>query len=278
MKSPGYIVTGANTGVGKAIAQGLAERGLRVIMLCRDPKKGNHALNEIRSTTNNELIELVIGDLSSSEKVRSVANIILDMDSDISVLVNNAGVWPTQLEHNEDNIEMAFFVNHLAPFLLSHLLFDRLKENNCGRIVNVNASLYTRGKVDLERLVTGEGFSPFSTYANTKLCNVLFTREFSHRFKGRGVTINSVHPGLVRTNLVSSIPGLLGLFLRFFELFGRTPLRGAEGPIFLSTSVEVTGITGCFFNGKKQVSYAKCALNNDLAAELWEKSEELTGV
>lgn len=277
MENSGYIVTGANTGIGKAIAQGLAELGLKVIMLCRNPEKGAHVLDEIRTATNNASIELIIGDLSSSGKVRTVAEKLLDRVSDISVLINNAGVWPTRLEHNEDGIEISFAVNHLAPFLLTHLLLERLKENGSGRIVNVSASLYTRGKIiDLEKLVTGEGFSPFWTYANTKLCNVLFKREFARRLKGSGVTINAVHPGLVRSNLVSNMPGLLGLFLRLGELSGKSPAQGAEGPIYLATSGEVSNVTGSFFNRRRQISYAKNALDSGLTAQLWEKSEILT--
>ncbi len=276
MENPGYIVTGANAGIGKAIAQGLAERGLRVIMLCRNPEKGASALDEIRAATNNASVELVIGDLSSSGKVRSAAERILDKVSEIGALINNAGVWPARLEHNEDGIEIAFAVNHLAPFLLAHLLLERLKENGSGRIVNVNASLYTMGKIDLKRLPIGEDFHPFRTYANTKLCNVLFTRELARRSQGSGVTINAVHPGIIRSNLANGIPGLTGSFLRLGQLFGKSPAQGADGPIYLATSNEVSGVSGSFFDGRRQVRYANKALNNELAAKLWEKSEMLT--
>ncbi|MBE9514487.1 MAG: SDR family oxidoreductase [Chloroflexi bacterium] len=276
MGNPAYIVTGANAGIGKAIAQGLAERGLRVIILCRNPEKGARALDEIRTAANNASVELVIGDLSSSGKVRSVAERLLDRVSEIGVLINNAGVWPTRLEHNEDGIEISFAVNHLAPFLLAHLILERLKENGSGRIVNVSASLSAMGKIDLRKLPTGEDFSPFRTYANTKLCNVLFTREFARRSKGSGVTINAVYPGVVRSNLVSNVSGLLGLFLRLGELTGKSPAQGAEGPTYLATSNEVSSVTGSFFDGRIEVPYAKNALDDGLAAQLWEKSEILT--
>ena len=278
MENPGYIVTGANVGIGKAIAHGLAERGYRVIMLCRNPEKGAHALDEIRAATNNASVELVIGDLSSSAKVRSAAERLLDRVSEIGVLINNAGIWPARLERNEDGVEMAFAVNHLAPFLLTHLLLERLEEGDGGRIVNVSASLYTRGKIDLDTLASGEGFGSFRTYANTKLCNVLFTTEFARRLENGRVTINAVHPGVVRSNLLSNIPGLLGLFLRLGELTGKSPARGAEGPIYLATSSEVRSVTGCFFNGRRKVPFAKNALDIELAAQLWEKSRILTGL
>lgn len=276
MGNPGYVVTGANAGIGQAIARGLAERGRRVIMLCRNPEKGARALDEIRAATNNASLELVVGDLASPAKVRSVAEKLLARVPEIAVLINNAGLWPARLEHNEEGIEMAFAVNHLAPFLLTHLLLERLKESSRGRIVNVGASLYARGKIDLETLATGEGFGSFRTYANTKLCNVLFTTEFARRFKSSGVTINAVHPGVVRSNLVSNMPGLIGLFLRLGELTGKSPAQGAEGPIYLATSDEVRGVTGSFFNGRRKVPLAKNALDNELAAQLWEKSRILT--
>ena len=278
MKNPGYVVTGANAGIGKAIAQGLAERGLRVIILCRSPEKGDCALDEIRAATNNSSVELVIGDLSSPAKVRAVAERLLDEVSEIGALVNNAGMWATQLEHNEDGLEMSFAVNHLAPFLLSHLLLERLRENDPGRIVNVNASLYATGNVDLEKLPAGDDFHPFRTYANTKLCNALFTREFARRLNGSEVTINAVHPGVIRSNLAVNMSGWSRLFVRLGQLFGKSPEQGAEGPLYLATSQEVSGVSGGFFDGCKQVPYAKNTLDDELASELWEKSAMLTGL
>lgn len=278
LKNPGYVVTGANAGIGKAIAQGLAELGLRVIILCRNPEKGDCALDEIRTATNNSSVELVIGDLSSPAKVRAVAERLLDEVSEIGALINNAGMWATQLEHNEDGFEISFAVNHLAPFLLSHLLLERLKENAPGRIVNVNASLYAMGNVDLEKLPTGDDFHPFRTYANTKLCNALFTREFARRLNGSEVTINAVHPGVVQSNLAINMSGWPRLFVRLGQSFGKSPEQGAEGPLYLATSHEVSHITGSFFDGRKQVSYAKNALDDELASQLWEKSAMLTGL
>lgn len=278
MGNPGYVVTGANSGIGKAIAQGLAERGLRVIMLCRNPEKGNHALDDIQKATNNASLELIVGDLSSESRVRSAAVRLLERVSDIRILINNAGIWPARLEHNEDGVEIAFAVNHLAPFLLSQLLLDALKKNAGGRIVNVGASLYTIGKLDLENSAAGGRFSPFQTYADTKLCNVLFTTEFARRCKGNGVTINSVHPGVIRSNLIRNLSGFTGFFLRMGVKLGQSPVKGAEGPIYLSTSNEVCGVTGCFYNGRKQAQYAKNALDDAIASQLWELSEELTGL
>lgn len=275
---PGYVVTGANAGIGKAITLGLAERGLRVIMLCRNAERGGCALDEIRAATNNSSVEVVVGDLSSPAKVRAVARALLDKVSEIRVLINNAGMWATQLQYNEDGIEMSFAVNHLAPFLLSHLLLDRLQASAPGRIVNVNASLYTTGEVDLEKTPGGEDFHPMRTYSNTKLCNILFTREFARRFNSSGVTMNAVHPGVIRSNLAANMSGGARTFVRFGQLFGKSPKQGAEGPLYLATSDEVSDITGSYFEGRKQKPYAKNALDDELASQLWEKSAMLTGL
>lgn len=275
-ENAGYVVTGANAGIGKAIAQGLAERGLRVIMVCRNPKKGARARDEICAATNNSSVELIIGDLSSPAKVRAVAERLLDGVKEIGVLINNAGMWATQLEHNEDGIEMSFALNHLAPFLLSQLLLKRLKENAPGRIVNVNASLYAMGDVDLEKLPEGGDFHPFRTYTATKLCNVLFTREFARRENGSEVIINAVHPGVIRSNLADNMSGWAKMFVRLGQSFGKSPEQGAEGPMYLATSDDVSSTTGNFFDGSKRVSYAKKALDDELASQLWEVSEILT--
>lgn len=278
MKKPGYVVTGANAGIGKAIAHGLAARGLRVIILCRNPEKGGCAIDEIRAATNNSSVELVIGDLSSPAKVRAVAERLLEKVPEIGALINNAGVWATQLERNEDGLEISFAVNHLAPFLLSQLLLERLQENGPGRIVNVNASLYAMGNVDLEKLPTGDNFHPFRTYANTKLCNALFTREFARRLTVNAMTINAVHPGIIQSNLAANMSGWPRLFVRLGQLFGKSADQGAEGPLYLATSHEVSGVTGSFFDRCKQVPYAKNALNDELASQLWKKSAMLTGL
>ncbi len=273
-----YVVTGANAGIGKAIALGLAKRGLDVIMLCRNAERGASARDEIRAAANNPSVEVVVGDLSSPAKVRAAAKAIIDTVPEISVLINNAGMWATELQHNEDGIEMSFAVNHLAPFLLSHLLLDRLQRNGPGRIVNVNASLYTTGEVDLEKTPTGEDFHPMRTYSNTKLCNILFTREFARRFDGGGVTMNAVHPGVIRSNLAANMSGGPRMFVRFGQLFGGSTDQGAEGPMYLATSDEVSDITGSYFEGRKQKPFAKNALDDQLASQLWEKSAMLTGL
>lgn len=276
--SPGYVVTGANAGIGKAIALGLAERGLRVIMLCRNAERGDCACDEIRAATNNPAVEVIGGDLSSPAKVRKAARAILDQMPGIRVLINNAGMWATELQHNEDGIELSFAVNHLAPFLLSHLLLDRMQQDSSSRIVNVNASLYTAGEVDLEKTPVGEDFHPMRTYSNTKLCNILFTREFARRFNGSGVTMNAVHPGVIRSNLAANMSGGARMFVRFGQLFGGSPERGAAGPLYLATSDEVSDITGSYFEVRKQKPFAQNALDDQLASQLWEKSAMLTGL
>jgi NAD(P)-dependent dehydrogenase (short-subunit alcohol dehydrogenase family) len=247
-------------------------------MLCRNAERGGCACDEIRAAANNPSVEVVTGDLSSPAKVRTTASALLDQVPEIRVLINNAGIWATELHHNEDGIELSFALNHLAPFLLSHLLLERLQASAPGRIVNVSASLYTTGEVDLEKTPVGEDFHPMRTYSNTKLCNILFTREFARRFNGSGVAMNAVHPGVIRSNLAANMSGGPRLFVRMGQLFGGSPERGAEGPLYLATSDDVSDITGSYFEGRKQKPYVKNALDDELASQLWEKSAMLTGL
>jgi NAD(P)-dependent dehydrogenase (short-subunit alcohol dehydrogenase family) len=274
---PAYIVTGANSGIGKAIAKGLAERGLPVVLVCRDPLKGHAALDEIRVQTGSTALSLVIGDLSSCAGVHKVAEHLLEEVPRIGALINNAGLWNIKRELNADGLETTFFVNHLAPFLLTHLLLERLKESAPSRVVNVNAGLYIFGRVDLERTPTGEDMHWLRTYANSKLCGVYFTCALARRLKATRVTVNAIHPGVIRTNLGNG-GGIGGVCLRFAKKLWKSPEKGAQGPIYLAISDEVKDKTGCFYFLLKEKPIATVALDDVFSAKLWTLSESLTGL
>lgn len=272
-----YIVTGANAGIGKATALGLAERGLPVIMVCRDAARGQSALDEIRRKTGNPAVNLIIGDLSTCAGVRATAEQILAQAPRIAALINNAGIWVMERILNADEIELTFFVNHLAPFLLTHLLLERLQASAPSRVVNVNAGLYIFGRFDPVRTPTGADFSRFRTYPTSKLCGVYFTRELARRLHDTGITVNALHPGVIRTNL-GDTPGLQGAILRRLKRFMKSPEQGARGPIYLATAGELRFTTGCFFNQCRRFPLFPMIKNEMKSKSIWEISSTLTGL
>jgi len=268
------VITGGNTGIGKAIALKLAKENNHVIITSRDPEKGRKALLDIQSITQNKNVEMVQADLGSIEGCCKLAEELSIKYPKINVLINNAGVWKTRLELNSDGLESTFMVNYLAPFILSNNLLEVLTRNAPARIINVNAGLYIKGKADINKTPTGKDFNKFGTYANTKLCNVLFTRELACRLEGTGVTVNAVHPGVIKTNLGDS-PGMLGIFLKLIKLFWKSPAQGAEAPVWLSTSPELQNVNGKYFMLKKEIDYFENAKDEELQGRLWEFSEKL---
>jgi NAD(P)-dependent dehydrogenase (short-subunit alcohol dehydrogenase family) len=272
-----YIVTGANAGIGKAVALGLAEKGLPVAMLCRNRDKALATLNDIRSRIKDADIKLIIGDLSDNAGVRKSAAAILEEVPKIATLINNAGVWMMKCELNADGIEKSFYVNCLAPFLLSRLLLERLKESAPSRVVNVNAGLYVFGRLDLEDTPYGRDFSMSRSYANGKLAGLISTVELARRLKGTGITVNALHPGVIRTSL-GETPDLKGKLFKILKLPFKSPDKGAEPVIHLAVSDEVKGVSGKFFMLKREMPLIKKAKDDALSESLWSLSERLTGL
>jgi retinol dehydrogenase-14 len=240
--APTIVVTGGNRGIGRAVAHLAAEEGNRVVVLARGgPVAG---------------VETVVGDLSSARTTRAAADALAAVGPRIDVLVHNAGIWPSRLVRNEDGFEQAFFTNHLAPFLLNHRLEGRI-----GRVVQVSAGLYVKGVVDPERTPVGADFHPVRTYANTKLANLLMLPLFAERWRDTGVTIDAVHPGVIRTGL-GDRGGPLGLLLKAVKRTWRSPEEGARPVVRL---LRGTG-TGRYFH---ESSEAPLALDIELARRLW---------
>ena len=272
-----YIVTGANSGIGKAVAEGLARHGLPVVMLCRNKAKSEAAVQDIKSKVTGAEIKLVIGDLSDNRGVRLAADALLAEVPKIAALINNAGIWMMRCELNADGIEQSFYVNHLAPFLLTNLLLERLKESSPSRIVNVNAGLYVFGHVDLERTPYGLDYNIFRTYANSKIAGVMAVREFAKRLEGTGVTINALHPGVIKTSL-GDTADLKGKLSKILKTLFKSPDKGAEPVIYLATTDKVRDKTGSFFLLKREIPVIRSARDEVFSTRLWTLSERLTGL
>ncbi|XP_075951995.1 retinol dehydrogenase 11 [Anarhichas minor] len=279
LKGKTAIVTGANTGIGKFIALDLARRGARVILACRSEARGTAALKEIREKTGNSDIHLRLVDLSSLDSVREFAKGILTEEKALHILVNNAGVSGLPRQITKDGFESSFATNHLGPFLLTNLLLDLMKSSAPSRIVTLASVNHKKGVVDFSHF-HGENLTYHmdSVYNHTKLHNVICTKELARRLEGTGVTANSVHPGIVMTEVLRHYP----LMIRFiFNLVGffffKSSEEGATSSIYCAVAEEMEGITGKYCDSDCHlVLPAPLARDPALAVKDFEISERLT--
>lgn len=274
MKGRVCVITGATAGIGQATAAGLAERGATVVLVARSPDKARASAEEIIRATGNERVQTVIADLSVQAQVRAAAAEIAGRFPAIHVLVNNAGVYTRRREVTADWIETQLAVNHLAPFLLTNLLMDRLRAGAPARVVNVSSDAHKAGTIRWDDIGLEEGYKGLRAYANTKLMNILFTRELARRVDASRVTANALHPGVVGTSLLIGGFAPIGWFKRFL----RTPEQGASTSIYLASSPEVAGVTGGYYKDEKPIKPSAAARDDEAARRLWTLSEQLTGL
>ena len=239
-------------------------------MVCRDPLQGENASEEILKTNENASIDVLKGDLSSIRTVKELGIKILEKYDRIDAIIHNAGIWPGRLDLNEDGLESAFMVNHIAPFYLNYLLLPKLKESAPSRIILVNAGLYPRGKFDAELTPYGKDFSKLKTYMNSKFCNILYMRKVASLIDGSGVIINAVHPGVIRTGL-GDFRGFFGILLKFFKIFQRSIETGASGPINLAIHPHII-TNGRYFDRLVEKPFSENVLNEELVNLLWDTS------
>ncbi len=269
------IVTGANRGIGKATALGLARMGATVVMVCRSRERGEEALAEIRDETGNGSVALLLADLSSQAQIRHLAEEFMSKHTLLHILINNAGIIPKNRTVTEDGLETQFAVNHLAYFLLTNLLLDVLKSSAPSRIINVSSQVHGVS-IPFDDLQSERSYSPTRVYAWTKLANVLFTYELARRLGGTGVTVNCLHPGTVATNMLSDyMPGGLGFMAK---MIGMSPEEGAQTSLYLATSPEVEGVSGKYFVHDRAVQSCKASYDKTVASRLWQVSAELAGL
>jgi retinol dehydrogenase-12 len=270
------VVTGATSGIGKATATALARQGAQVVLVGRDRGRGEATVAQVAAVAALRP-KLEIADLASMEQVRALADRLGALDR-IDVLVNNAGFVAGQRRVTADGFEEVFAVNHLAPFLLTNLLQGKLKASAPARVITVASDAHTAARLDLDDLQLENGWESWRSYANSKLANILFTRELARRLQGTSVTANCAHPGLVRTGFGRSGGTLLRLGLTIARPFLLSPERGASTVVYLATSPGVAGATGGYYV-KSQLREPSAAAQDDVAARrLWELSEELTGL
>ncbi|XP_029901099.1 retinol dehydrogenase 14a [Myripristis murdjan] len=277
------IVTGANSGIGRATTAALLRRGARVIMACRDLSRAEEAARDLLLETGADTVQLLLRhlDLASLQSVRTFCQHIIKEEPRIDVLINNAGIYQCPYTKTEDGFEMQFGVNHLGHFLLTHLLLDLLKQSAPSRIVVVSSKLYKHGHINFEDLNSEQSYDKAAAYSRSKLANLLFTCELARRLDGTGVTVNALTPGIVRTNLGRHvhIPVVARpLFnLVSWGLF-KSPEEGAQTSVYLACSPDVQASQGkCFADCQPQRLLDK-ATDLELASKLWDISEVMVGL
>jgi len=272
------LLTGGTSGIGKAGAVALVAMGATVVVTGRSPERGAAAVAEIKAQSGNETVELMLADLSAQSEVRRLAAEFLERYERLDVLVNNAGLVSSKRTETPDGLETTFAINHLAPFLLTNLLLDRMQESGAGRIVTTSSEAQRWGRIDFDDLQSKRKYGGMSVYGMTKLANVMFTRELAARLEGTGVTANCFHPGAVNTNFGQNNNGPMTLLFRVFKPFMRSSEQGADTLIWLASVPEVEGVSGKYFSDRKETSAPKIAYDPIALRKLWEISADLTGL
>jgi NAD(P)-dependent dehydrogenase (short-subunit alcohol dehydrogenase family) len=263
------ILTGGNSGIGKATVAGLAQLGATVVMACRDADRGK-AAKEIAEKTGSQSLHVMQLDLASLESVRAFAAAFAANFSRLDVLVANAGVMTRKRELTADGLEMNFGVNHVGHFLLTELLLPLLKASAASRIVVVSSNMHLSGRIDFDDLAMEKSWS--GSYPRSKLANMLFVRALSRRLDGTGVVVNGLHPGVISTELARDYSAPIRLIAKWFF---KSPEQGARTSLYLATAPEAAGISGRYFADAKEKKPGESALDDAVGERLWMETELL---
>ena len=267
------IVTGANSGMGMATAQALSDKGATVIMLCRSEERGRRAIALLTEEKDRKL-DLMICDLGDFSSIRSFARNVKERYPQVDILVNNAGFISLDRQETRDGIERQFGINHLGHFLLTTLLLDRMPAGS--RIVNVASGAHKVGRIHFDDINLRHGYNVVKAYSQSKLANVLFTRELAARVKDRGITVNCCHPGAVATNMgVDRETGFGKTITGLLKPFFLTPAEGAATAVYLASDESAGHITGGYFYRCRIAKSSKRSKNRKFAKKLFELSEEM---
>jgi retinol dehydrogenase-14 len=273
------LVTGGTAGIGRATALGLATMGADLAICGRDGGRTEGAAGEIRAAAGGGRVEVFVADLSSQAEVRRLAGEVLRRLPRIDVLVNNVGgYWDTR-HVTGDGLERTFALNHLAPFLLTNLLLERLTHSAPARVVTVASSAHAQGRIDFDDLQGERSYSGAAAYNQSKLANVLFTYELARRLPAPAVTANALHPGVTRTSFGAEDPaGVQRRLIPLLRPFMQAPAQGAATSIHLASAPELQQVTGRYFANRKPKRSSKASYDQAAAARLWQVSAELVGL
>jgi NAD(P)-dependent dehydrogenase (short-subunit alcohol dehydrogenase family) len=271
------LITGATGGIGLETAKALARQGAHVIITARSEAKGRTAQALIQSAAPGAAVDLRIADFAALAAVRGLAEAVNADYPHLDVLINNAGLIEPKRRLSEDGIEMTFAVNHLAPFLLTNLLLDKLKQAPQGRVITVASTAHHGARIHFNDLGLARGYRFMKAYAQSKLANILFTRELARRLEGSKVTANCLHPGVIATGIAHR-HWLTNFGWKLLSPFMLNAEQGAQTSIYLATSPEVTQISGEYFAKCRIADTSAAAKNMTDAARLWTVSEKMVGL
>lgn len=276
------LVTGATNGIGKVAALELAQMGATVVVAGRNPQKTAATVAEIKRDSGNDAVHGLVADLSLQAQVRGLADDFKSQFDRLDVLLNNAGALFKKQQETVDGYELTFALNHLNYFLLTNLLLDIIKASAPARIINVSSEAHqSSATFDFDNLDGRKayGFAGTGVYGQSKLANILFTRELARQLAGTDVTANAAHPGMVATGFARNNGGLMALFMKTLgPLLMKTPAQGAETLVYLASSPEVEGVTGGYFADRQSVAPSAGAQDDAAAKKLWAISAEMTGL
>ena len=278
LKNKVCLITGANAGIGFETAKSLCAKGAKTILVCRSEEKGVEAVKKIKEEFPEAKADFAVADLSSQRQVKTLAEDLQRRHEKLDVLINNAGSWFSDFQLTEDQVERQWAINHLAPFLLSHLLLPMLRRSDDPRIINVSSDSHFHGKIHFDDVNLTNNYHGLRAYAQSKLANVLFTFEFERR-KTFPISINAVQPGLVKTDIgLKNTISFHGLMWKLRRLTGVSPQKGAATSIYLASSEDVKGISGKYWDKSKPKPASKNANKGEDAAKLWELSKKMCGI
>lgn len=272
------LVTGGSGGIGRATALGLAEMGAHLAITGRDRERTEGAAREIRATGGGQ-VDVFVADLSAQPEVRRLADEVLQSLPRIDVLINNVGGYWNTRHVTADGLERTFALNHLAPFLLTNLLLDRLKHSSPARVVTVSSNAHTMGRIDFDDLQGERAYSGSRAYDQSKLANVLFTYELARRLPATSVTANALHPGVVSTAFGAEDPGRIQrLFVPLMRPFMKAPARGVATSIHLASAPDLERETGRYFANSTPKRSSARSYDKAATARLWQVSADLVGL
>src|SRR5467141_2855813 len=276
MKNKVVLVTGANSGIGRAASLALAKMGATIVMVARNKERGEAARAEIIKESQNNSVDLLLADLSSLKSVRQLATEFQKKYSKLHVLINNAGLFNQRRHVTTDGYEDTFATNYLAPFVLTNLQLDLLKASAPSRIINVSSVGHYNGHINFDDLNLEKEYGGWKAYGQSKLALILFTHELAKKLQGSGVTVNAVHPGTVATNIWTRPLGPAGFIMALPKLFMASPKQGAETIVYLASSSDAKDLNGEYLEKLKVKKSSDESYDEEIAQRLWDVSAKLT--